>query len=572
MSIFKRLFRMFLMVVFIPLIPVMLLMFYYQSYAKNNILETHSNLAKMASSAMEQNIDNISWRLDFAKELPALLAKKNKNNIEDALNTALAANPDIIMFAILDKTGKEQYQTGLKLITDKIGAIDLTQDELLPYISDSQKMNVSRFDIQLGLPIAEIIYPLEDGNFLFAIVSFYRNWTRIETQKIGTSGRMYLVDTSGNIFMSNNRRQEQLISPYYLNQAILSEEKFQKKLKGNDGETYVGAIEPSPIEGAYIAVLQNKREAFSAVNSITAFLVFFMLAIAFLSYLAAFSFAGNIADPISSLVAGAKRISKGDFGTPVEEDTSWAEFNTLITSFNKMMIDLKNYQELQVKQQVSEMKEFVFKAVAHDLRAPVQGLEGYVDLLASGKFTKEEEKNYIEIMKISLADMLVSLENILDVSKFEAGILKTEKTQFSAKELIESVILPLKSLAEEKGLEINSKIESEVMSYGDKALIGRVLSNIISNAIKFTEKGGIDIVYKTDSKNSVFEITDSGIGIKENALEEIFDKYHQENNTIKGYGLGLAISKQIIIAHNGKIKAANAKNGGAVISFTLPLN
>lgn len=562
---------MFLLVVFVPLIPVILLTFYYQSYAKTNILETHLNLAKMVSSAMEQNIDAITPRLNFSKKLPAPVAKKNTEGVDIILSDALAENPDFIMLAVLDKNGKEIYKTGPKYITEIIGEVDLSQDEMLPYIRSSKTPNLSRFDIQLGLPLAELVYPLEDGNFLFGIVSFYRMWLRVEKQTIGTTGRLYLVDTSGNIFMSD-RRTEQFVSPFYLNKAIESGAALQKNIKGLHAN-FVGAITPSPVEGAYVAVLQAKKEAYSALNSITAFMVFFIIVIAVLSYLAAVSFAGSIATPVSDLISGAKRVSKGDFDTPVYNDDAWKEFDTLIDSFNAMMADLKNYKDLQLKQQVSEMKEFVFKAVAHDLRAPILGLEGYVELLASGKFSKEEEQNYISVMKTALKDMLVSLENILDVSKFEAGILKTEKESFDAGEIIKNTVAQLKSLAEEKGLQIVTDIESAIPSYGDKTLVARVLSNIISNAIKFTETGAVTIKYSTAGGSSIFEIKDSGPGIRPQALAEIFDKYHQDNHTIKGYGLGLAISRQIVLAHNGTIKAGNVEDGtGAVFTFTLPLN
>ncbi|ACC98887.1 Putative two-component system [Elusimicrobium minutum Pei191] len=562
---------MFLWVVFIPLIPVSMLVFYYQGYAKNNILETHDNLAKMAASAVTQHIDNITWRMSFTDGLEKII--NNKNAVERKLEEVLASNPDFLMLAVLDSEGREKYKVGPKFITDNVGVIDLSSEGTLSEIRKQNRLNVSGFDVHLNLPIAEIIYPLQDGNFLFGIVSFYKLWSRISAQRIGNSGRIYLVHSSGEIFMSSPG-EEQAVSPYYLNTAIVSGQPLQKNLKGSNGVNYIGAIEPSPILDAYIAVLQTKDEAFTSINSITAFLIFFILAIALLAYFAAYSFAGSIANPIGELIAGAKRVSKGNFDTPVLKDKEWGEFNSLINSFNTMMKDLKDYRDLQIKQQVSEMKEFVFKAVAHDLRAPVFGLQGYVELLQSGKISEEEAKNYIGIMKESLENLSSLLENILDVSKLEAGMLKPEKKTFDAAQMIEKCVNLLNPSAKEKGIYLTVHIESNKEAFGDEKLLERVITNLLSNAIKFTDKGSVTVTYKTDEKYSVFEVEDSGKGIAENELEQIFKKYHQTDNSVKGYGLGLAISREIINSHGGAIKAQKTKNNehGALIEFKIPFN
>ncbi|MGB2579963.1 signal transduction histidine kinase [Elusimicrobium simillimum] len=570
MTIFSRLFRMFLFVVFVPLIPVSMLVFYYQGYAKNNILETHDNLAKMAASATQQHIDNITWRLIFADSLEAAL--KNKKNVERELDSALAVNPDFIMLAVLDKDGKELYKAGPKNILDRLGYIDLSQDTSLEDIRHAGKLNLSSFDVHLGLPISEMLYPLKDGNFLFGVVSFYKFWGRLESQTIGGTGRIYLVAESGDIFISD-RKPEQIISQYYLNSAILSGQHLQKDLKGYNKIKYIGAIEPLPINDAYVAVLQQKNEAYASLDAITAFLIFFILAIAVLSYFAAYSFAGSIANPIASLIAGAKRISKGSLETPVEKDDDWREFNGLIDSFNSMMASLKDYRDLQIKQQVSEMKEFVFKAVAHDLRAPVLGMQGYVDLLASGKFSKEEEKEYIDTLKLSVNNLSGMLEDILDASKLEAGMLRPDKKLFDAKAMFTKTADLLRPTAEKKNITITLNLLSDKQILGDETQLSRVVTNLLSNSIKFMDKGAIMLTYKTDDKNAYVEVVDAGPGIKEAELEAIFDKYHKTTDSeIKGYGLGLTISRQIVNAHGGAIKAANAAAGkGAVISFTLPL-
>ena len=567
MTIFSRLFKMFLLVVFVPLVPVSMLVFYYQGYAKNNILETHDNLAKMASSFMAQHIDDMAWRMSFAENVEKNL--KNKNDILQKLNDAMAANPDFLMLALLDENGREIYKTGPRQITGPMGVLDLSKDESLDYIRKENRLSVSSFDTRLGLPIAEFIYPLKDGKFIFGVVSFYKLWNRIETARIGNTGRLYLVSKSGNIFMSDNG-EGQIISPYRLNTAVLGGGGLQRNLKGYDGTMYIGAVEPSPVGDAFIAVLQQKNEAFKSINSITAFLIFFIIAIALLSYFAAYSFAGSIANPVAALTSGAKRVGKGDFETPVEKDSAWAELNTLIDSFNSMTLAVKDYHNLQLKQQISEVKEFVFKAVAHDLRAPVLGLQGYVELLQSGKFTKEQEREYTTAMKEALDDLSALLENILDVSKLETGMLKPVRKNFSARTFIRKNIDILKPAAAQKNIELRAEIKSAKPVNGDEKLLTRVLGNLLSNSIKFTASGYVSVTYGRDGKNAVFTVEDTGPGIEEKELEAVFEKYHKTELS-KGYGLGLAIAKQIVAAHGGTIKAARPRPGkGALITFTVP--
>ena len=134
MSIFSRIFKIFLTAVFTPLLLAGLLLFYYQNFAKKSVLETHYNLARTVSAGMEQYIDGLPARFVFAKELES----KNKKPAEvmRALNAAIAQNPDFIMLALLDKNGLQSAAAGPRHILNETGEIDLReQKEMLSYLS-----------------------------------------------------------------------------------------------------------------------------------------------------------------------------------------------------------------------------------------------------------------------------------------------------------------------------------------------------------------------------------------------------------------------------------------------------
>jgi signal transduction histidine kinase len=174
-------------------------------------------------------------------------------------------------------------------------------------------------------------------------------------------------------------------------------------------------------------------------------------------------------------------------------------------------------------------------------------------------------------MSNSVQTLTGLVENILDISKLESGILKINQKDFDLHFVCESVLQSLIPLAQAKNLYVKDNIAQGTKVNGDQILIARVFSNLISNAIKFTDKGGIEIDYSCDGQNHIITVKDTGLGIKQGELEKIFEKYHQGDVKVKGYGLGLTITRQIVLAHRGAISAfSEGPHKGTQIVFTLP--
>ena len=154
MSIFSKLFKLFLAVVLMPLIPMLFLLAYYQVHLKNNILETHANLAQIVSSSMNQHIEDLTWRLAFAQQLTdTLKAGKNPHSV---LQEALNANPDFLMLAVLSSDGKERYRAGDKQILKQVPNLDLRDDPSLPQLAKEPRLSVSSFDVVGGMMIMAV--------------------------------------------------------------------------------------------------------------------------------------------------------------------------------------------------------------------------------------------------------------------------------------------------------------------------------------------------------------------------------------------------------------------------------
>lgn len=565
MSLFSKLFKLFLAVVLMPLIPMILLLTYYQVHLKNNILETHANLAQIVSSSMNQHIEDLTWRLAFAPQVTQALRKKQ--NPQPMLQEALNANPDFLMLAVISPKGKELYRAGEKQILKQIPALDLSQDPSLPELAKTPRLSVSSFDVVAGRPISEFIYPLSNGDFLYGIMSFFGFLSRVQEQRIGLTGRIYIVDQDGAVY-ANDYQYKPAFDAETLKNAFASGNQLIKNLK-TPRETYVGAFSASPILGAYVTVLQLKSEAYRSIYYTNIIIALFLLSIATLAYFGALTFAERLGEPIGALAHAAQEVSNGNLDEKVDEEIGWGEFKQLIKAFNQMTADLKDYQVLQLQAQVSEMKEQVFRSVAHDLRAPLLGLQGYLYILQSGKVSEEEKKNYLEMMSQAARNLSSLLEDVLDVSRVQAGMMTPKKESVEVAALFKNVTDTLEPTAREKGLELTAETEVDRLP-ADPKLLQRVIMNLVSNAVKFTDKGFVRIRAVQDEKAYYLSVQDSGIGISAQDIKGLFQKYHQIRSDRPGYGLGLFISRQIVQAHGGSLDVTSEPGKGSTFTVCLP--
>lgn len=565
MSIFSKLFKLFLAVVLMPLVPMLLLLAYYQVHLKDNILETHANLAQIVSSSLNQHIEDLSWRLAFAQHLTDVL--QEGKNPQAVLQEALNANPDFLMLAVLDKNGKERYRAGDKQVLNQVPMLDLKEDPSLPDLSREKRLSVSSFDVMAGRPISEFIYPLPNGDFLYGIMSFFGFLSRVQEQRIGVTGRIYIVDQNGSVY-ANDYQYKPAFDAETLQNAFASQDQLIKKLK-TPQETYVGAFAPSPILGAYVAVLQLKSEAYRSIYYTNIILALFLLSIATLAYFGALTFAERLGEPIEALSHAAQEVSRGNFDEKIDEEIGWGEFKQLIASFNKMTADLKDYQVLQLQAQVSEMKEQVFRSVAHDLRAPLLGLQGYLYILQSGKASPQEQKEYLEQMSQAARNLSSLLEDVLDVSRVQAGMMSPKKQSVDVPALLKNVTDTLAPSAKEKKLALSFETSVNHLP-ADPKLLQRVVMNLVSNAVKFTETGFVRVRARQDEKAYYIVVEDSGIGISETEMKGLFQKYHQVRPDRPGYGLGLFISRQIVQAHGGTLDVTSQPGQGSAFTVRLP--
>lgn len=232
------------------------------------------------------------------------------------------------------------------------------------------------------------------------------------------------------------------------------------------------------------------------------------------------------------------------------------------------------------EKEISQMKSDFVNHVSHELKTPISVITAYSEMLADGEADDEEtRKEFYSVIQTQAERLNRLIEDILNVSRIESGLVKVTKKHVSLTILIEEQLQMMKSYAEEKNIMVISQkpiVYDQV--YADKDMISQVIVNLLSNAIKYTSPGGsVEIKTEVDEIAAVarVSVTDTGVGIPAEELEHIFDKFYRveaNKEQAKGTGLGLNLVKQIVEKiHNGRVFVKSKVSQGSTFGFELPL-
>ena len=228
-----------------------------------------------------------------------------------------------------------------------------------------------------------------------------------------------------------------------------------------------------------------------------------------------------------------------------------------------------------------ELRKTILANVSHELRTPVNAIVGMSALLSSTSLN-DQQREYLKTMRFSSDGLLVLIDDLLDVSRIEAGKVELEAIEFSMRDNFSELTKSLHLRAHEKGLSFTWKMDDRIPTclIGDVHRLNQVVTNLIGNAIKFTPQGSVhlEIAYlaETDEAQDItFSVTDTGIGIAEERQSAVFLAFAQEDNSTTrkygGTGLGLSISKRIVELMGGELELRSEKNVGTAFTFTLRL-
>lgn len=269
--------------------------------------------------------------------------------------------------------------------------------------------------------------------------------------------------------------------------------------------------------------------------------------------------------PLKQINQVAKKIAGGEFNNRLVVNSK-DEIGQLADSFNHMLDDL---------QELEQMRRGFIANVSHELRTPMTSIRGFVEGIIDGTIPPEKQQNYLLIVKDETIRLSRLVNDLLDLAKMEAGEVTLNIKPFDINELIRLCVIKLETVITSKNIEIeaNFAIENLFVS-ADRDSIERVIINLLHNAVKFSNENGKIILETVKNKEKVLvSVKDTGIGISENDIKRIFDRFYKTDKSRgkdkTGTGLGLSIAKNIINEHNQEIWVESEIGSGTKFTFTL---
>lgn len=213
--------------------------------------------------------------------------------------------------------------------------------------------------------------------------------------------------------------------------------------------------------------------------------------------------------------------------------------------------------------------------VSHELKTPIFAIQGYIETLLNGAINDPRVNKYFLEKALHHTNSLNSLvSDLIDISMIESGEMRMSFRYFDANDFFTGLVNEFMPFAEEKGINLSYQApERAIQIFGDKTRLRQVMSNLINNALKYTEQGEVIIKLEDQKKSALISVSDTGIGIPEEDIDRIFERFYRvdkdRSREVGGTGLGLAIVKHIVEAHNSRISVISTVGEGSVFSFSI---
>jgi signal transduction histidine kinase len=293
--------------------------------------------------------------------------------------------------------------------------------------------------------------------------------------------------------------------------------------------------------------------------------------------------------PVQKAHGFLSEVAKGNFSATISVPNR-DEFGTLAGHMNHMTQELHRLYESQNRasqelkrlneqlQEASKAKSNFLANMSHELRTPMNAILGFVEMLLDDIYGEvpPELREPLTDVQTNGRHLLRLINDVLDLSKIEAGRMELLVAEYSVHDVVETVRTSLQSLAKEKGLEFVAAADENIpLALGDGKRITQCLMNLVGNALKFTKQGRVGVWVEQQGEELVYGVSDTGIGIPKNELENIFREFQQVDTAItrefSGSGLGLNITKKFVEMHGGRIWVESELGKGSTFFFTVPL-
>jgi len=370
---------------------------------------------------------------------------------------------------------------------------------------------------------------------------------------------IHMYDPSGKVTIYGFKTTELVkITPEIVDQ-VLQGQDFRSP--SNAKQSFIGL--PFSLEGKKHAMfIQYSDQNEHILNKMMLLILLLGLLIGSLCILIAARF---LVKPLQKLTQATKKLAKGDFDVRLKTNRA-DEIGALTNSFNEMADELK---------QLEQMRQDFVSNVSHEIQTPLTSISGFALAMKSSSLVAENDRNYYLDIIIAESERLSRLsDNLLKLASLDSEHHPFEATTYSLDEQIREIVVTCEPQWQAKGIRVDLEVPEAVKITADRDQLNQVWLNLLGNGIKFTPAGGqIDISVKVLDKEIIFTISDSGIGIAQEQLEHVFERFYKtdrsRNRNIAGNGLGLAIVKKIVALHHGSIEMKSQLGQGTTVIVRL---
>lgn len=380
----------------------------------------------------------------------------------------------------------------------------------------------------------------DNEGLLFAEVPYS---AEMHAEEILQDSLIQNLQTSGNVLLDKRSQSEQLITFAHLNG------------------------EQNPAE--YLRVSIYKNQVYAPIKTIRWIIYTGMFISIGLVIIVSILFSRYISRPILELESTARDIAKGNTNQTLNLDRK-DEFGTLADSLNRMADRLRS-DNLELKRMYQKQSQF-FADITHEIRNPLHTISGALEMLEMHDLKEDQRNKYIKTASRQTHRINRLFKDLVTLQRYDSDDHFIEKKPFDLQLLISMMKEILEPEAEDKGIELMYS-GKPVHVLGDPDKIEQVLENLVSNAIKFTSKGSVQINTRMDENSAIVEVVDTGIGISQEHLDRLFDRFYRTDKARSrdkgGTGLGLAVVKSILNAHGTEIHVESRPGEGSKFWFRL---
>jgi len=481
-----------------------------------------------------------------------------------------------------------------------------------------------------GNPSGFVLINVDAGKILQSIIQEH-----IRLQEVYSPQELMIVDHRG-YYVFNINESKQFSSPECLDTGCNLKQDYPKLALKILSEKEGGFVSEDEIVAGYSQIVKGGAMPYILISGLRydqamapivyfKFVIYLIMAVIILfSFLSSVILARRFTKPLIQLAGCAKQVSKGNFNMKADVKTG-DEIQEFADVFNNMVQNIKerekeiavntrelrnskkelesskdklerNVRNLQVSRNamlnimedinsaneklksLDKAKDEFLSVVSHELKTPITPMKAYLEMLIDkdlGKLNPRQEKS-LRIIHRNIGRLKLLIDDLLDITRLETGRMRLNFEKRDIRKLIRNVISEMKTTAKEKNIDLSSELGMLPYVEADSDRLIQVLTNLIDNALKFTHQGGsIKISAAHKDNRVIISVKDTGIGISEKHLPQIFKKFYQVDSSLKrkysGTGLGLSICRGIIDQHNGNIWIESELNKGTTTYFSLPI-